>query len=109
MRARRRLLAVLALTCLAAPLAAQTPDCFIGGVIDARPNLDAPYLGAWEYTLQVDWSTGEHRLNRVDLLVDGEDGCACGELDAALDWSAVCGTFHVPGDDPPVDLSLIHI
>ena len=45
----------------AAPASAQ---CYIGGVITAEENAGDPSLGAWCYTMEVTWDTGEQSYRR---------------------------------------------
>ncbi len=63
------------------PLAAMA-DCFIEGHCVAEPNYDYPELGAWKYTLDITWDSGDnHGLSHIDLLLGFEGhSCECEEF-----------------------------
>lgn len=100
---RRSLLAGALLLCLAAAAPAQTDGCVLGGEITAAPNTTAPGLGAWEYTLTVNWDTGRYGLSHLNLLVDEAGNCDCLELGNALHWASPAGVFDTMSGDCPVD------
>jgi hypothetical protein len=94
--AGRSLLIACSLLVLALPAAVRAQGS-ISGHIDADPHSSRPDLGAWEYILTMDWSTGsEQGLLVFSLYLDDlSRGCSCGQLQSAV----------TPGDTSGFSLS----
>ena len=99
----KNLITILALLALAAvPASAQ---CYIGGMITAEENNGDPSLGAWCYTLEVTWDTGEQTaLSHLDLIVDLPGGsCECHEIVSSLAFADIAGSSDGVPDGCQVD------
>ncbi|MHB8078880.1 MAG: hypothetical protein ACYDIE_06465 [Candidatus Krumholzibacteriia bacterium] len=92
-----RTIPVLAAIALAALLSAASPagaGCLITGVCSASPNTVQPCVGAWQYTLTVDWDTGTKCApSHFDLLIAAPgSACDCPAVDRALNWLSPVGS-----------------
>ena len=93
---RIRMLAVIIAGLALAGASPAIAGCSITGVCSATPNTTQPGMGAWQYSLTINWDTGtRYALSHIDIILTPQNSsCGCNELAASLQFPSPAGTSN---------------